>query len=81
MKGADSSDRRAGGELQERAHMVMTLFSVGHMLVANDACRIVWKLSVNGTVPIIQQYQVRAPLRGRERPSARYAVPLRRFCD
>lgn len=45
--------------LQERAERVMTLYSGGHLLVLKDANRIVRNLSVNGTKPLIQQFEVR----------------------
>ena len=44
--------------MEERADMVMTLFSAGHVLTMTDSGRVIRRLSVNGTVPIIQQYQV-----------------------
>eukprot|EP00892_Ulva_mutabilis_P001618 jgi/Ulvmu1/11457/UM076_0033.1 len=56
--GAGAARQNPREDLQERAYMVMTLFSAGHMLLLADASRIIRRLSVNGTVPIIQQYQV-----------------------
>ena len=49
----------ANTQLQQRGVVAMVCYDMGHMLTLADAGRVMRRLAVNGTIPVMKNYEVR----------------------